>query len=113
MGRRISVTPIWAITDPSQSSTSECTTDCGCTTTSIRSAGVPNSQRASMTSSPLFINVAESTVILRPMRQVGWARASAGRTPSRRPALQPRNGPPDAVSRSRRTSPGGRPCRHW
>ena len=113
MGRRMSVTPIWAMTDPSRSSTSECTTDCGCTTTSMRSGPVSNSQRASMTSRPLFISVAESTVILRPMRQVGWARASAGRTSSRRSAGHSRNGPPEAVSTSRRTSADGRPWRHW
>ena len=79
----------------------------------MRSAGVSKSQRASMTSRPLFIRVAESTVILRPMRHVGCSRASAGRTPSRRSALHPRNGPPDAVSTSRRTSAAGRPWRHW
>ena len=31
----------------------------------------PNSHRASMTSRPLFISVAESTVIFGPMRHVG------------------------------------------
>ena len=43
----------------------------------MREAGTPNSQRASITSRPLFIRVAESIVILGPMRQVGWASASS------------------------------------
>ncbi len=33
---------------PSQNSTIECTTDCGCTSTSMRSGGRPKSQCASM-----------------------------------------------------------------
>ena len=44
------------------------------------SASTPNSQCASMTSSPLFINVAESIVIFRPICQVGWRSAASGRT---------------------------------
>ena len=63
MGNRMSVVPICAIIDPSVSSTIECTIDCGCTTTSISPASAPNSQCASITSRPLFINVAESMVI--------------------------------------------------
>ena len=47
--------------------------DCGWTTTSIRSYGVPKRWCASITSSPLFISVAESIVILPPIAQVGWA----------------------------------------
>jgi hypothetical protein len=47
---------------------------CGWITTSILSAGAPNSQCASITSRPLFIMVAESTEILRPITQLGWAR---------------------------------------
>ena len=77
MGRRMSVTPSWASTVPSTNSTMEWTTDCGCTSTSMRSAGTPKSQRASITSRPLFMRVAESMVILRPMLQVGWFRASS------------------------------------
>ena len=53
---------------------------CGWTTTATRSYGTSYSQCASMTSRPLFMRVAESIVILAPMCQVGWARASAGRT---------------------------------
>ena len=51
--------------------TSAWTIDCGCTTTSMRSYGVPNRWWASMTSRPLFISVAESIVILPPIAQVG------------------------------------------
>lgn len=47
--------------------------------TSIFSGGRLNSHRASMTSNALFIKVAESTVILRPMRHVGWQSRFLGR----------------------------------
>ena len=47
--------------------------DWGWTTTSICSYGVPNRWWASISSSPLFIRVAESIVILPPIAQVGWA----------------------------------------
>ena len=67
----------WAIVEPSMNSAIECTTDCGWTTTSIRSYGVPNSSWASITSSPLFISVLESTVIFGPIAHVGWASASS------------------------------------
>ncbi|KAG1434194.1 hypothetical protein G6F57_021696 [Rhizopus arrhizus] len=69
--------------DPSLYSTIECTTLWGCTTTSMRSAGMAKSQCASITSRPLFSMVAESTEILRPMLQVGWAHAGAGGTSCR------------------------------
>src|SRR2546421_601273 len=58
IGSRMSVIPSWAITEPSINSTSEWTIDCGWMTTSIWSALTPNSQCASITSSPLFISVA-------------------------------------------------------
>ena len=57
-----------------------------------------------MTSSPLFISVAESIVILRPIRHVGCCSASAAETAASSDAVRPRNGPPDAVSTSRCTS---------
>ena len=79
----------------------------------MRSPGTSNSQRASMTSRPLFISVAESTVIFGPIDQVGWRSASAGVTARRRSAGQPRKGPPEAVRTRRATSAGGRPSRHW
>ena len=58
-----------------------------------------------MISSALFIIVAESTVILGPIDQVGWARASAGVTVASASRGVVRNGPPLAVSTIRRTSP--------
>ena len=73
----------------------------------------PKSQCASITSSPLFISVAESIVIFRPIRHVGCFSASAADTAARSDAGRPRNGPPDAVRMSRRTSARSRPCRHW
>ncbi len=57
-----------------------------------------------MTSSPLFTSVAEFVVTTRPMSQVGCASASAGVTSASSERRRPRNGPPDAVSTSRRTS---------
>ena len=45
-----------------------------------RRAATPNSQCASITSRPLFIIVAESTEILRPIDQLGCAHASSGVT---------------------------------
>src|SRR6516164_2873222 len=51
-------------------------TDCGWITTSSCSTGRRNRWWASMISRPLFISVAESTDILAPIRQFGWATAS-------------------------------------
>src|SRR5881296_2811735 len=61
----------WAMIEPSMNSTIECTTLCGCTTTSTRSISIPNSQRASIISRPLLNSVAESIVIFRPITQEG------------------------------------------
>ncbi len=94
----------WAITEPSLYSTIEWTIDCGWITTPIWSADRSNSQRASMISRALFINVAESTVIFGPIAQVGWARASATVTWASCSGENVRNGPPLAVSTTRRTS---------
>ena len=47
---------------------------------------------------PLFIMVAESTDILAPISQLGWATACSGVTPRIFSMLNDRNGPPDAVS---------------
>ncbi len=77
---------------------------CEWISTSMRSGARSNSQRASMTSRPLFIMVAESTEILRPITQFGCAQASSGVTADRRSSGAVRNGPPDAVSRMRRTA---------
>ena len=57
-----------------------------------------------MTSRPLLTRVAEFVVTTRPMSQVGCASASAGVTSASDSRERPRNGPPDAVSTSRRTS---------
>src|SRR4029453_12680383 len=55
-----------------------------------------------MTSRPLFMSVDESTVILGPIDQVGWARASATVTSARSSRLRPRKGAPLAVGQVRR-----------
>ena len=62
--------PICASTEPSGNSTIEWITLCGWITTSMRSTGMSNSQLASITSRPLFIRVAESTEIFRPITQL-------------------------------------------
>ena len=90
--------PICAITEPSAYSTIECTMLCGCTTTLICSGRALNSQRASITSSPLFIRLAESTEIFLPITQLGCATACAGVAAAIASADSVRNGPPEAVS---------------
>ena len=85
--------PRCASAAPSHSCTRACTIDCGCTTTSMRSYGVPKRQWASITSRPLFIRVAESIVIFPPMAQVGWRSACSTVTPSSSSRARPRNGP--------------------
>ena len=72
--------PSCASTEWSRQTTIEWMMLCGWITTSIRSGARSNSQRASITSSALFIIVAESTEILRPMTQFGCAQASSGVT---------------------------------
>ena len=52
------------------------------------------------------MSVEESIVIFGPICQVGWASASATVTAASSAAVQPRNGPPLAVRRSRATSTG-------
>ena len=111
---RISGRPICARVEPSSNSTSACTRLCGCTTTSMRSAGRPNRWWASMTSRPLFISVAESTEIFGPIDHLGWATACSGVTASSSARLRPRNGPPEAVRVIARTPRCMRPSgRHW
>ena len=89
---------------PSFRWTSPWTIDCGWTTTSIRSYGVPKRWCASIISKPLFISVAESIVMRPPMSHVGCASASSGVMPER--SVRPRKGPPDAVRTRRSTVPG-------
>src|ERR1019366_6774288 len=74
----MSVAHTCAITLPSLYSTMACTVDWGCTTTSTSFGSKSNNQQASMTSKPLFINVAESMVMRLPIFQVGCFRACAG-----------------------------------
>ena len=71
---------------------------CGWISTSILSGARSNSQRASITSRPLFIMVAESTEILRPMLQFGCAQAWSGVTLPKLSSGAARSGPPEAVS---------------
>ena len=71
---------------------------CGWISTSIFSAGAPNSQCASMTSRPLFIIVAESTDIFRPITHFGCAQAWSGVMSCSVDGSRVRNGPPEAVS---------------
>ena len=99
------------MSEPSTYSTSECTMLCGWITTSIARGATSNSQRASITSRPLFIMVAESTEILRPMTQFGCAQACAGVTASSESSGASRNGPPEAVRTIRRTARTSE--RHW
>ena len=75
----------WASTEPSLNSTPECTTDCGWMSTSIFEIGSEKRFFISIASSPLFISVEESTVILGPMLQRGCLSACAGVTPEREP----------------------------
>ena len=63
---------------PSRNSTIECTMDCGCTVTAIRSGSMSNRRLASMTSSPLFISVDELMVTTGPMFHVGWIQRLLG-----------------------------------
>ena len=113
IGSRMSGMESWATVEPSRHSTMAWTMLWGWTTTSMRSYGTPNSRWASITSRPLFMRVAELTVIIGPIAQVGWARASAGVTVARSAAERPRNGPPEAVTISRATSVGRPARRHW
>ena len=83
---------------------------CGCTTTSICFKGISKSQCASIISNPLFIIVAESTVILLPILQLGCLSAISGVTPLSFSAEKPKKGPPLAVRTSLETSPLPRHC---
>ena len=71
IGTRISGVPSCASTELSRHTTIECTMLCGWITTLICSGVRSNNQRASITSRALFIMVAESTEILRPITQLG------------------------------------------
>ena len=113
MGNRMSGTPSCAFTEPSTNCTAEWTIDWGWMSTWIFSAGTPKSQRASITSKPLFMSVAESMVIFAPMSHVGCFRASAAVTVCSCSFVNLRNGPPEQVSRIFSISLSPSPTRLW
>src|SRR4030066_2520964 len=86
-----------ATMEPSMYSTIEWTTDWGVTTADIFEAGWLKRNDPSITSSPLFISVAESIDIFLPIFHLGWARACSGVTDERLPAGEFKSGPPEAV----------------
>src|SRR5579884_587830 len=98
---------------PSVKTTMPWAMDCGCTRMWMRSPGTPNRRLASMTSRPLFIMPAESTVFLIPMRHVGCASAASRLASSISAAVLRQNGPPDAVSTMKRTRRASSPAKHW
>ncbi len=104
--------PTTALMLPSVKRTRPCTSDCGCTTTSICSSGISKRKCASKTSRPLLKRVAESMVTFGPMFQLGWASACS-RVTLERSAGPSRKGPPEAVSTSAATVSGSSPRRHW
>ena len=67
------------------------------------SKGIPNNHWASMTSSPLFIRVAESIEILGPIFQFGCRRASSRVIRSICSGERSQKGPPEAVKMIRLT----------
>src|SRR3972149_5925247 len=113
MGSSMDGKPSCASTDPSANSVSAWITDCGCNTTSIPSNGSPNRKWPSITSSALLARVALSTVILGPIRQVGWLSASSTVARATRSGVHPRNGPPDAVRMRRRSALPPADAMHW
>ena len=65
----------------------------------------PNSRAASISSSPLFIMVAESMLILAPIDQMGCRSAASGVARAISSGVAVRNGPPEAVSTIFSTAP--------
>ena len=104
IGSRMSGGDAWQTVAPSTNSTIECTMDCGCTVTTMRSGATPNRRLASMTSSPLFIRVDELMVTTGPICHVGWLSACSGVMSLMSARFQPRKGPPEAVTTSLLTS---------
>ena len=109
IGSRMSVTPSWAMTDPSVSSTSEWTIDCGWTTTSMADGGDAEQ--------PVRLDHLEALVHQRRRVDGDLAahppgrmaeRVVGGDAGQRARAAGARNGPPEAVRISRRSSPRGR-----
>ena len=120
IGSFMSGTPIWASTEPSENSTPEWKIDWGWMTISTWSRRRPNRFMISIISKPLFIRVAQSIVIFRPIFQVGCLRAMSGVTSARSP-LYLAKAPPEAVRITRRIVLSGaaargsglRPWTHW
>ena len=104
--------PSCALSDPSVNSTREWTTLCGWMQTEIASIEMPNRWCASISSRPLFISVAESTVTFGPIDQRGWFSACSTVTLSRSTSGRAQKGPPLAVMMSRRTLARSSPHRH-
>ena len=73
---------------------------------------MPNNRCVSISSRPLLTRDAEFSVFIGPIDQVGMGAGLGGVTVSRSAALQPRNGPPEAVSTKRATSSGPPERRH-
>ena len=85
----------------------------GWTSTLIFPGAISKSHRASITSSPLFMSVAESIVIFLPMLQFGCLSACASVTFARSFFAEARKGPPEAVKISSLISALAPACRHW
>src|SRR5207344_2765737 len=81
--------------------------------TSIWFSGMSKSHRASTTSRPLFMRVAESIVILAPIYQLGCWSARSGVTSCNSSRLRVQRAPPDAVKIRRRTSSLRWPSNDW
>ena len=116
IGTRMSGVPSCARMEASLNCTMEWMICCGWMTTLIWSGCRSNSQRASITSSALFIIVAESTEILRPIEKLGCAQAWSGVICDSVDGSRWRNGPPEAVSRmlsTRSDQVAGSSGRHW
>ena len=99
--------------EPSQNWTIEWIIDCRWTITSICAGARLNSHRASITSRPLFIKVAESIVILAPISQQGCFKASFLVIFFRYSASLSTKGPPDAVRIIFSMESCSSPCKHW
>ena len=114
IGIRMSGEPSWATTEPSRNSTSPCTTDCGCTSTSICAGGQREQVMRLDQFEALVHHAGGIDGDLRAHRPVGMAqrllRAWRRGSP---PALQVRNGPPEAVRMMRLTSSRGPAPSAW
>src|SRR5256885_15927518 len=89
---------------PSTNSNREWIVEWGWTITLTWSGFRSNKRQASITSNPLFIKVAESMVIRRPIFHVGCAKACSTVIEENSDLGVFRNGPPEAVNQMRSTS---------